>query len=161
MDERVRVVLSVLSGELTLAQTARRHGAAASGGADRLLRIRNQQRRNLPNLSRDRLRHEVLPGRNRESHHPADDAVAGLHAAVAEAVRLLGLDDLRTERGVLELTDDTGRLIGHMPAPIAVVTDNGPAGSEAFAAAFAGTDPLLRHRTERKPTAWSSGSSER
>jgi len=37
----------------------------------------------------------------------AVDALACLHAAVAEAQRLLGLEDLRADRGELDLIDET------------------------------------------------------
>jgi putative transposase len=75
------------------------------------------------------------------------DALACLHAAVAEAERVLGLDDLRDDRGELELVDEnTGEVIDIAPAPIAVVSDNGSCfRGETYQAAFAGEDPLLRH----------------
>lgn len=93
------------------------------------------------------------------------DALACLHAAVAEAQRLLQLQDLRDDRGEIDLIDETtGELLRTVPAPIAVVGDNGPCfRGETYAAAFAGKDPLPRHvRTRvrsRRPTASSSGSS--
>ena len=59
------------------------------------------------------------------------DALACLHAAVAEAQRVLGPEDLRDDHGKLELVDETtGEIIDVVPAPIAVVSDNG----RAFAA---------------------------
>lgn len=52
------------------------------------------------------------------------DALACLHLAVAESERILGV----------------------VPAPIAVVSDNGPCfRGEVFKSAFAGPDPPLRH----------------
>jgi transposase InsO family protein len=54
------------------------------------------------------------------------DALACLHAAIAEAERVLCFDDLR-DKGELELADeDNGEIIDVVPAPIAVVSDNGP-----------------------------------
>jgi hypothetical protein len=75
------------------------------------------------------------------------DALACLHAAVAEAQRLLQLADLREDRGEIDLVDEaTGEVLRTVPAPIAVVSDNGPCfRGETYAAAFAGEDPLLRH----------------
>jgi hypothetical protein len=61
------------------------------------------------------------------------DALACLDAAVDEAERVLGLDDLRDDRGELELVDEnTGEVIDMVPAPIAVVSD--PTTARAFAA---------------------------
>jgi hypothetical protein len=54
--------------------------------------------------------------------------VACLHAAVAEAERVLGFDDLRDDRGELELAEeDTGEIVDVVPAPIAVVPTTGHA----------------------------------
>ena len=75
------------------------------------------------------------------------DALACLDAAVDEAERVLGLDDLRDDRGELELVDEnTGEVIDVVPAPIAVVSDNGSCcRGETYQSAFAGDEPLLRH----------------
>jgi transposase InsO family protein len=75
------------------------------------------------------------------------DAPACLRAAVAEAERILVFDDLRDDRGELELADeDTGEIIDVVPAPIAVVSDNGSYfRGKTYQTAFAGDDPLLRH----------------
>jgi putative transposase len=75
------------------------------------------------------------------------DALACLTAAVQCAQRLLALDDLRADRGEVALVDEaTGELLCTVPAPIAVVSDNGPCFRGAtFAEVFAGDDPLLRH----------------
>jgi putative transposase len=75
------------------------------------------------------------------------DALCCLTAAVHHAERILGLDDLRTDRGELDLLDETtGEVLRTVPARIAVVTDNGPCFRGAvFAEAFTGDDPLLRH----------------
>jgi hypothetical protein len=64
------------------------------------------------------------------------------------------------------LDETTGELLRTVPAPIAVVSDNGPCFRGAvFAEAFAGDDPLLRHvapaSSPRRPTASSNGSSAR
>jgi putative transposase len=63
------------------------------------------------------------------------DALACLNAAVAEAQRVLCLDDLRADRGTIELVDETtGEIIDVVPAPIALVSDNGPCfGGETYA----------------------------
>jgi hypothetical protein len=46
------------------------------------------------------------------------DPLACLHAAVAEAERVLGIDDLREDRGELELAAEaTGEIIDIVPAP--------------------------------------------
>jgi putative transposase len=51
------------------------------------------------------------------------NALACLDAAVDEAERVLGLDDLRDDRGELELVEEyTGEVIDVVPAPIAVVS---------------------------------------
>ena len=75
------------------------------------------------------------------------DALACLDAAVDEAERVLGLDDLRDDRGELELVDEnTGEVIDVVPAPIAVVSDNGSCfRGQTYQSAFAGDEPLLRH----------------
>ena len=65
----------------------------------------------------------------------AQDAVACLHATIAEAERVTGLDDLRDDRGLMDIVDPDEYVLGQVPAPIAVVTDNGPW--------FRGEDPLL------------------
>jgi transposase InsO family protein len=91
------------------------------------------------------------------------DALACLHAAVAEAQRVLHLEDLRDDRGELDLVDDTtGELLRTVPAPIAVVSDNGPCfRGETYAAAFAGDDPLLRHVRTRVRSPQTNGVIER
>ena len=43
-----------------------------------------------------------------------------------KAQRLLNLDDLRADRGLMDIVDAAEHVIGQAPAPIAVVTDNGP-----------------------------------
>ena len=82
------------------------------------------------------------------------DALACLDAAVDEAERVLGLDDLRDDRGELELVDEnTGEVIDVVLARIAVVSDNGSCfRGETYQSAFAGDEPLLRHvRTRVEP----------
>ncbi len=55
------------------------------------------------------------------------DALACLTAAVQHAEWIWGLDDLRADRGELDLVDETtGVPLRTVPAPIAVVSDNGP-----------------------------------
>jgi putative transposase len=76
----------------------------------------------------------------------AQDAVACLHAAIAEAERVTGLDDLRDDRGLMDIVDPDEYVLGQVPAPIAVVTDNGPCfRGGIYAEVFRGEDPLLRH----------------
>ena len=53
----------------------------------------------------------------------AQDAVACLHAAIAEAERVTGLDDLRDDRGLMDIVDPDEYVLGQVPAPIAIVTD--------------------------------------
>jgi putative transposase len=73
------------------------------------------------------------------------DALACLDAAVDEAERVLGLDDLHDDRGELELVDEnTGEVIDVDPAPIAVVSDGSCFRGETYQSAFAGDEPLLR-----------------
>ncbi|GAJ86290.1 hypothetical protein NBRGN_108_00030 [Nocardia brasiliensis NBRC 14402] len=56
------------------------------------------------------------------------------------------LDDLRVDRGVAEGLGLEGEPVGAVPAPIAVVSDNGSCfRGEVFKTAFLGADPLLRH----------------
>ena len=59
----------------------------------------------------------------------------------------MGLDDLRTDCGEVDLIDESsGELLRTVPAPIAVVSDNGPCFRGAvFAEAVPGDDLLLRH----------------
>lgn len=98
------------------------------------------------------------------------DALACLHKAVAEAQRLTGLNDLRDDRGRMDLLGPDGNVIGHVPAPIAVVSDNGPCFrgkvfAQAFTAhAFGGghlDDPLLRHVRTRVRSPQTNGVIER
>ena len=79
------------------------------------------------------------------------------------AERVLGLEDLRSDRGELDLVDETtGELLRTVPAPIAVVSDNGPCFRGAtFAAAFTGDDPLLRHVRTRVKSPQTNGVIER
>jgi transposase InsO family protein len=91
------------------------------------------------------------------------DALACLRAAVQHAEQLLELSDLREDRGEIDLIDETtGELIRRVPAPIAVVTDNGPCFRGAvFAEAFTGEDPLLRHVRTRVKSPQTNGVIER
>jgi putative transposase len=54
------------------------------------------------------------------------DALACLRRAVVEAERVLDLDNLRADRGWMNVVNADDFVIGEAPAPIAVVTDNGP-----------------------------------
>lgn len=90
------------------------------------------------------------------------DALACLRLAVTEAQRALGLDDLRDDRGIMDILDDEGTVIGHAPAPISVVSDNGPCyRGKVFAVAFGGDDPLLRHVRTRVRSPQTNGVIER
>jgi putative transposase len=91
------------------------------------------------------------------------DALACLDAAVDEAERVLGLDDLRDDRGERELVDEnTGEVIDVVPAPIAVVSDNGSCfRGETYQSAFAGDKPLLRHLRTRVRSPQTNGVIER
>jgi putative transposase len=93
----------------------------------------------------------------------APDAIACVRAAIAEACDRLGLADLRADRGTIDLVDETsGELIGVVPAPIALVTDNGSAfKAAAFADLFTGDDPLLRHVRTRVKSPQTNGVIER
>jgi putative transposase len=90
------------------------------------------------------------------------DALDCLNRAVAEAQRLTGLADLREDRGLMDIVDAEGYLIGQAPAPIAVVSDNGPCfRGETFRTAFDGDDPLLRHVRTRVRSPQTNGVIER
>jgi putative transposase len=90
------------------------------------------------------------------------DALACLRHAVAEAERVLDLDDLRADRGMMDVVDADDFVIGQAPAPIAVVTDNGPCfRGTVFADAFTGDDPLLRHVRTRVRSPQTNGVVER
>lgn len=90
------------------------------------------------------------------------DALACLQLAVAEAQRLLDLDDLRADRGVMDVVDAAETVIGHLPAPIAVVSDNGPCfRGQTFQTAFDSNDPLLRHVRTRIKSPQTNGVVER
>ncbi|GAB7192776.1 hypothetical protein NUM3379_34850 [Kineococcus sp. NUM-3379] len=90
------------------------------------------------------------------------DAVACVRAAIAAAQRQLCLEDLRADRGSVEVLDEaTGELLDR-PAPIALVTDNGPCfRGDTFATLFTGPDPLLRHVRTRVRSPQTNGVVER
>jgi putative transposase len=75
----------------------------------------------------------------------------------------LTFDDLRANRGTLDLIDETtGELLRTVPAPIAVVSDNGSCfRGDTYQTAFAGDDPLLRHVRTRVRSAQTNGVVER
>jgi len=90
------------------------------------------------------------------------DALHCLQLAIVEAQRLLDLDDLRDDRGVMDIVDASETVIGQAPAPIAVVSDNGPCfRGQSFQTAFAGDDPLLRHVRTRIKSPQTNGVVER
>ena len=89
-----------------------------------------------------------------------------MRQAVATATRLTGLDDLRADRARTPVSNAAGQIIGHAPVRIAVVSDNGPCFrgetfAQAFAQAFAGEDPLLRHVRTRVRSPQTNGVIER
>lgn len=132
-------------GRAPLQGLSRSTDRAQSGLADRLQRVRDHRRRHLAHLRRDRLRHQILP----RHHHHAD-------RARQRRARL-------PARGDLELVDEiTGEVIDIVPAPIAVVSDNGSCfRGETYQAAFAGDDPLLRHVRTRVRSPQTNGVIER
>ena len=90
------------------------------------------------------------------------DALTCLRLAVSEAERVLDLDDLQADRGVMDVLDADEQVIGHAPAPIAVVSDNGPCfRGSIFATAFGGDDPLLKHVRTRVKSPQTNGVIER
>ncbi|WP_051728471.1 integrase core domain-containing protein [Nocardia brasiliensis] len=90
------------------------------------------------------------------------DALKCLQLAVAEAEHVLGLKDLRADRGSVEVLGPDSDPIGVVAAPIAVVSDNGSCfRGEVFKTAFAGADPLLRHVRTRVRSPQTNGVIER
>jgi putative transposase len=90
------------------------------------------------------------------------DALHCLQLAVTQAQRLLELDDLRADRGLMDILDAEDTVIGQAPAPIAVVSDNGPCfRGKTFQTAFSGQDPLLRHVRTRIKSPQTNGVIER
>lgn len=90
------------------------------------------------------------------------DALQCLQLAIAEAQRLLDLDDLRADRGMMDIVDAAETTIGHAPAPIALVSDNGPCfRGQTFQTAFQDDDPLLRHVRTRIKSPQTNGVVER
>jgi putative transposase len=103
-----------------------------------------------------------MPRRHRHPTSRGQDALGCLRRAVVEAERVLDLDDLRADRGVMDVVDADDYVIGEAPAPIAVVTDNGPCfRGVTFADAFAGDDPLFRHVRTRVRSPQTNGVVER
>jgi transposase InsO family protein len=90
-------------------------------------------------------------------------ARACLNAAIQHAERILELGDLGDDRGEVDLVDEaTGEVLRTVPAPIAVVSDNGPCfRSGVFAEVFTGQDPLLRHVRTRVRSPQTNGVIER
>lgn len=91
------------------------------------------------------------------------DAVRCIQLAIDEAQRVLGIDDLRNDRGLMDVLDDHENVIGQIPAPIAIVSDNGPCyRGKDFQTLFADrTDPLLRHVRTRIKSPQTNGVIER
>jgi putative transposase len=91
------------------------------------------------------------------------DAVRCLALAIEEAQHVLGLSDLRADRGLMDILDANDTVIGQAPAPIAVVSDNGPCyRGKTFQALFADNDdPLLRHVRTRIKSPQTNGVVER
>lgn len=92
----------------------------------------------------------------------ARDAISCVQVANGEAIALLGLTDLRSDRAMIDLADETGGVIDVVAAPIALVTDNGSAfKSSSFAELFTGPDPLLKHVRTRVRSPQTNGVVER
>ncbi|MEU7765035.1 integrase core domain-containing protein [Nocardia sp. NPDC049190] len=90
------------------------------------------------------------------------DALARLRLAVTDAERALDLDDLRADRGLAEVLEPAGEVLGMVREPIAVVSDNGSCfRREVFKTAFAGPDSLLRHVRTRVRAPQTNGVIER
>lgn len=90
------------------------------------------------------------------------DAVRCIRLAVEEATRTLNLADLRLDRGEMDVLDAEDNIIGRTPAPIAIVSDNGPCyRGKDFQTLFAGHDPLLRHIRTRIKAPQTNGVIER
>ncbi|WP_418001500.1 transposase [Mycobacterium sp. PDNC021] len=91
------------------------------------------------------------------------DAVRCIQLAIDEAQRVLAIDDLRDDRALMDVLDAHDNIIGQTPAPIAIVTDNGPCyRGKDFGALFADhTDPLLRHVRTRIKSPQTNGVIER
>ena len=90
------------------------------------------------------------------------DALHCLQLAIAEAQRLLDLQDLRVVRSVMDIVDAAEQVIGHTPAPIALVSDNGPCfRGQTFQTVFQDDDPLLRHVRTRIKSPQTNGVVER
>jgi putative transposase len=92
------------------------------------------------------------------------DPVRCLELAIEEAQRVLGLADLRADRGLMDILDAEDTVIGQAPAPIAVVSDNGPCyRGKTFQSLFnsTGDDPLLRHVRTRIKSPQTNGVVER
>jgi len=92
----------------------------------------------------------------------SEDALACLRLAERHASRLLELKDLRADRGTVELFDDDCTYLRTVPAPIAVVSDNGPCfRGHTYQRAFNGDDPLFRHVRTRVRSPQTNGVVER
>jgi transposase InsO family protein len=90
------------------------------------------------------------------------DALRCLHQAITEAQQLLNIPDLCQDRGLMDILDAQETVIGQAPAPIALVSDNGPCfRGKTFQTAFAGDDPLLRHLRTRVKSPQTNGVIER
>jgi len=90
------------------------------------------------------------------------DAVHCVRLAVEEATCVLNLADLRQDRGEMDVLDADENVIGRAPAPIALVSDNGPCyRGKDFQTIFAGHDPVLRHIRTRIKSPQTNGVIER
>lgn len=91
------------------------------------------------------------------------DAVRCLQLAIEEAQHVLDLADLRADRALMNIFDANDTIIGQAPAPIAVVSDNGPCyRGKTFQTLFSDhDDPLLRHVRTRIKSPQTNGVIER
>jgi transposase InsO family protein len=92
------------------------------------------------------------------------DAVHCLRLAIEEAQHVLGINDLREDGGTMDILDADDTVIGQAPAPIAVISDNGPCYRGATFQDFFtddDDDPLLRHVRTRIKSPQTNGVIER
>ena len=99
------------------------------------------------------------------------DAVRCVQLAITEAQQILELDDLRDDRALMDVLDADDTIIGQTPAPVAIVTDNGPCYrgkdfqtlfTNQFQTLFTNQDdPLLRHVRTRIKSPQTNGVIER
>ncbi|GFG49349.1 hypothetical protein [Mycolicibacterium agri] len=82
------------------------------------------------------------------------DAAHCVRLAVEEATAVLNLADLRLDRGEMDVLDADDNVIGQTPAPIAIVSDNGPVTAGKISGRYspAQTSPAPHPHTHQVPT---------